>query len=246
LIDAPQRRGLAMLVMVVSSVNISFGGLVLRSMEDADAWQINFYRSLAFGAVIGLIMLLRYGSATAARVGQIGWPGIYGGLLLSCAGIAFLQAITNTTVANTLFMLSAIPFITAALAWVFLGESLKQATFVTMIAAALGVGVMVVEGLGTGSAYGNLMAIGTALGFSGFAVIVRRHRQVDMLPALLVSALIISLLSVVLRWDDLAISLWPGKRDVHLRVAPSGGGRTDSVHAARIRTGPDLGLGLHK
>lgn len=207
LIDAPQRRGLAMLVMVVSSVNISFGGLVLRSMEDADAWQINFYRSLAFGAVIGLIMLLRYGSATAARVGQIGWPGIYGGLLLSCAGIAFLQAITNTTVANTLFMLSAIPFITAALAWVFLGESLKQATFVTMIAAALGVGVMVVEGLGTGSAYGNLMAIGTALGFSGFAVIVRRHRQVDMLPALLVSALIISLLSVVLRWDDLAISM---------------------------------------
>jgi drug/metabolite transporter (DMT)-like permease len=197
-----------MAVMVASSISISFGGLVLRSMEDADAWQINFYRSLAFGAVICVIMLLRYGNESATRVRQIGRPGICGGLLLSCAGIAFLQAITNTTVANTLFMLSAIPFITAALAWVFLRESLRRATLVTMVAAALGVGVMVAEGLGTGSSYGNLMAFGTALCFSGFAVIVRRHRQVDMLPALMVSAVVIALLSVALRWDDLAVSLY--------------------------------------
>lgn len=196
-----------MVVMIVSSVNISFGGLVLRTMQDADAWQINFYRSLAFGAVIGVIMLFRYGSATPARMAQIGWPGIFGGLLLSCAGITFLQAITNTTVANTLFMLSAIPFITAALAWVFLREALRRATLVTMIGAAMGVGVMVLEGLGTGSTYGNLMALGTALGFSGFAIIVRRHRKVDMLPALIVSAVIIALLSALLRWDDLAIPL---------------------------------------
>jgi drug/metabolite transporter (DMT)-like permease len=195
-----------MAVMVASSVNISFGGLVLRSMEDADAWQINFYRSLAFGTVIGAIMLFRYGNESAARVRQIGRPGICGGLLLSAAGITFLQAITNTTVANTLFMLSAIPFITAALAWVFLREHLRRATLVTMVAAALGVCVMVAEGLGTGSSYGNLMAFGTALCFSGFAVIVRRHRQVDMLPALMVAAVVIALLAVVLRWDDLAIS----------------------------------------
>lgn len=206
-IDAPSRRGLAMVVMIVSSINISFGGLVLRSMQSSDAWQINFYRSLAFGTVIGVIMLLRYGSATPARLGQIGWPGICGGLLLSCAGIAFLQAITSTTVANTLFMLSSVPFITAALAWVFLREALRRATLFTMIGAAMGVGVMVLEGLGTASTYGNLMALGTALGFSGFAIIVRCHRQVDMLPALIVSAVIIALLSALLRWDDLVISL---------------------------------------
>ena len=63
-----------MAVMIVSSINISFGGLVLRSMEDADAWQINFYRSLAFGAVIGAIMLVRYGSNSVARFRQIGRP----------------------------------------------------------------------------------------------------------------------------------------------------------------------------
>ena len=35
-------------LMVVSSVLISFGGLILRNIEAADVWQINFYRSLAF------------------------------------------------------------------------------------------------------------------------------------------------------------------------------------------------------
>ena len=42
-IDIQPRRAFAMALMVVSSVGISFGGLILRSMEDADVWQINFY-----------------------------------------------------------------------------------------------------------------------------------------------------------------------------------------------------------
>lgn len=204
--EAPSRRGLAMAVMVVSSVAISFGGLVLRSMEDADAWQINFYRSIAFGAVICLIMLVRYRGGAIGRVREIGRAGLLGGVLLTLAGIAFLQAITNTTVANTLFTLSAIPFLTAGMAWVFLGEGLKRATLVTMVAAAIGVTVMMAEGITTGSAYGNLMALLTALCFSGFAVVVRRNRKVDMLPALLVSAGLIAALGLATRWGDLVLS----------------------------------------
>lgn len=124
----------------------------------------------------------------------------------------------------------------------FLRESLRRATLVTMTAVALGVGVMVVERLGTGSAYGNLMALGTALGFSGFAVIVRRYRQVDMLPALLVSEIIIAPLSVALRWDDLAISL----RDILLCFlwggALSGLGNSIFIFASRHLVAAELTL----
>ena len=66
---APPRRAWAMGLMVLSSVGISFGGLVLRSMEAADAWQINFYRSIAFVAAILLVMALRYRSEER-RVGK--------------------------------------------------------------------------------------------------------------------------------------------------------------------------------
>jgi drug/metabolite transporter (DMT)-like permease len=205
--DAPSRRGFAMAIMIVSSIGISFGGLVLRSMSEADAWQINFYRALALAIAIASILIVQYRGQAFVQVRRIGRPGLASGALLTVAGITFLQAITNTTVANTLFTLSAIPFITAALAWLFLRETLQRATILTMLAAALGVGVMMVEGIGLGSLYGNGMALVTAFCFAGFAVIVRRNRQVDMLPTLMVSGLAMFVVSFILRWDDLAIPL---------------------------------------
>ena len=205
-VDAQPRRAFAMALMVVSSVAISFGGLILRTIDDADVWQINFYRSLALVAVVLTIMMFRYRGQTVAKVRQIGRPGLVAGALLAGAGVCFLQAITNTTVANTLFTLSAIPFISAVLAWLFLREGIQRSTLLTMIAAALGVGVMMAEGIGSGSFYGNGMALLTALLFSSYAILVRRHRDIDMLPALMVSGVLIVVLSAVLRWDDLGIS----------------------------------------
>ena len=58
-------------------------------------------------------------------------------LCLTVAGLAFMQALAHTTVANTMFTMAAIPFITAGLAWVFLREKLSALTVITMLAAAL-------------------------------------------------------------------------------------------------------------
>lgn len=203
----PSRRVWAMGLMIISSVGISFGGLVIRSVESADVWQINFYRSVALVVMVALIMVMRHGRAVIARTRDIGRPGLLAGVILAGAGICFLQSVTNTTVANTLFMLSAIPFFTAALAWVFLGEQLMRATILAMCAAAVGIIVMVSGGIGAGSLYGNMMGLLTALCFSCYTIIVRRHRGIEMLPALVVSGSTIIVIALVLRWGDLAISL---------------------------------------
>lgn len=197
--DAPgaqSGRSRAMGLMIVSSVTISFGGLVIRMMEGADVWQIGLYRSIVIIALIGTIMIWRYGNGALAKVRGIGWAGVAAGLMLSAAGIFYLQAITNTTVANTLFTLSAIPFFTAALARVLLGERLKRVTLLTMILAACGITIMVAGSITAGSAYGNLMALATALCFSGYAIIVRRNRGIEMLPVLIVSSGVMALICV--------------------------------------------------
>ncbi|MEO9874902.1 MAG: DMT family transporter [Anderseniella sp.] len=203
----PSRRAWAMGLMIVSSVSISFGGLVIRAIEAADVWQINFYRSVALVVMVALIMSLRHGRAAMTRTRGIGRPGLLAGVMLAGAGICFLQSITNTTVANTLFMLSAIPFFTAALARVFLGERLMRTTVMAMCAAAVGIVVMVSGGIGAGSLYGNMMGLLTAFCFSCYTIIVRRYRGIEMLPALMVSGCIIIVISLVLRWGNLAIPL---------------------------------------
>ena len=115
----PSLRAWAMGLMIVSSVGISFGGLVIRTIETADVWQINFYRSVALVVMIALIMSLRHGRASIAHTHGIGRPGLLAGVMLAGAGICFLQSVTNTTVANTLFMLAAAPFIAALLGFVY-------------------------------------------------------------------------------------------------------------------------------
>jgi len=204
---APPRRLFGMILMVVSSVLISFGGLIMRNMEQADTWQINFYRALALLSSIALILAIQHRRSTLATIRKIGRSGLLGGALLAVAGITFLQALTHTTVANTLFTLSAIPFITAALARIFLKESLQRATLLTMLLAAVGIFAMVAEGIGLGSGYGNAMALVTAVCFAGFAVIVRHNRHIDMLPTMLVSAALIALVALAVRFDDLGITL---------------------------------------
>jgi len=204
-VDALPRRGWAMGLICVSSLAISFGGLIMRNIEVADAWQVNFYRGLSFMAAIATILLIQYRGRTWHRVRRIGRPGLVGGVLLAIAGLAFVQSLTLTTVANALFTLGAIPFFTAALAWVFLREALRPITATTMLIAGAGIVVMVGGGIGGGSILGNLLALLTALSFSAFAVIVRRHRDIDMLPALLVSGLVILAVTTAAKSGDLDI-----------------------------------------
>jgi len=201
------RRGYATALMVISSIMISFGGLLIRLMEEADVWQIMVYRSAALIFVISLIMVAQFGTATPATVRAIGRPGLLAGVLMAGATFSFLQSITNTSVANTLFMLSGIPFFTAALARVILKEPLTRNTLITMICASVGMVVMVAGGIGTGSLYGNLMGLVTALCFSGYAIIVRRHRGVEMQPVLLVAGVLVLAVSLMVTWRDLAIPL---------------------------------------
>jgi len=203
------RRLFAMGLMVISSVMISFGGLISRYIEVADAWQINIYRSGSIFAVVLGILVFQYRGQVVVKITKIGRPGLVGGTLLAIAGMAFMQALTTTTVANALFTLSAIPFFTAGLAWVFLREALTRVTLITMAAAAVGVGIMVGGGIGGGSLYGNAMALITAIGFAGFAVIVRKYRHIDMLPTMLVSGLILAIVAGIVRYD----ALWVGWYD---------------------------------
>ena len=201
------RHGYAMLLMVIGSIAISFGGLVQRHIEVATAWQVNVYRSLGMLLAIGAILAIQNRGQVIGTLLGVGRYGILAGALLTVAGICFIQALTHTTIANALFVLGAIPFFAAALARIFLGEKLRRATLVTMVFAGFGLGLMVAKGIDSGSGFGNVMALLTALSFASYAVIVRYRRRVEMLPVLLISSLCIILISIAVSRGKLAIPL---------------------------------------
>ena len=203
-----KQRRQAMLLMVLGSVLISFTGLIIRDMDTAGAFQINLYRWLSLFGTTFIILFWYYRASAINKILEVGRPGVAASSLLALAGICLIPSITTTTVANTLFICGSIPFITALLAWIFLNEKISKPTLFTMAVAGSGVGLMMFSGLGLNSIYGPLMALVTAISFSGYAVLLRKNKNIEMLPCLLISGLIMSAFCLLLLLGDIRIS-WP-------------------------------------
>ncbi len=187
----PTQKSMAINFLLFSTLGISFGGLIMRQFETADAWQITFYRNLAFFIVIFAFTLLNYRSGSFKMIINLGMPSLIAASFLAIANICFIHSLKNTSVANTLFTLSTIPFVTAALAYFLLNEVITKRTFLIMFCAFLGISLMVSEGLRANQSVGILLAFCTALSFSSFAIILRKYRYLDMIPCLLISAILV-------------------------------------------------------
>ena len=193
--------------MTLGSIVISFNGLVLRNIDFADNWTVIFYRAIAYSSAIFLFLFFKYRSIIILQITNIGTFGWLAGLVLGCSNVCFILSMTSTTVANSIFTISLIPFITAVLAFFLLREKLARITIYTMISAFSGVLIMFYGSLQVGEIWGNMLALFTAVSFSIFTLILRSNKAVDMLPCLLLSGLIAITVSFVVKMDSLQISL---------------------------------------
>ena len=169
--------------VLLSGAGMSLGGLFIRSIQEAGEWQILFWRSLGIVAALLIYITVRGQGRVIRTFRAAGAKSVVAGLCLATGFTCFVFSMTHTTVANTLFMLSAAPFLTAVFSRVLLGEDVTRGTWLAMLGAAAGIAIMVGEGLATGDLFGNLMALAAAAGFAGFSIALRSGRAVDMMPA---------------------------------------------------------------
>ena len=200
-------RNLSILLLITGSVGISFGGLIMRNINNADPWQITFYRSLAFLFSITLVLIYRHNSDILTSIKKIGYPGIAGGFFLMIAQILYVQSFAHTSIANALFTFSTIPFISALLAFIFLKEKISTTTIVTMFFAFIGIFIMIKDGLETGGFYGNIIALICAFCFSTFVIILRKSRNNDMLPVNLISSVLVLIVSFAISLGEINVPI---------------------------------------
>ena len=181
-------RGVA--YVMVAGCFWSLAGILIRNIEAADEWQILFVRSAAVFVSLLLVLLFRYRGNLVRPFAQAGLAGLIGGACLGIAFAAYIFALTGTTVANAVFILSAGPILTAVLAWVLLGERVRRATWIATVVAMIGIAVMVIDGVNAGALFGNVMALCAVTGFAAFAVALRWGGDTDMLPAACVAGLV--------------------------------------------------------
>ena len=181
---------MALLLVIASSFANSANGLIVRSMESANDWQIVFYRSWFLAGAIAIVFAVQSRGRVAAALRDLRPWMVLGSVLIAAVNTLFILSITHTTVANTMFLLSGAPFFAALLGRLVLGERVARGVWVAMSVALFGMAVMLWEGMGAGTLYGNSLALLAAVCFGAFAVVLRKGRGINMLPIVVFGAVL--------------------------------------------------------
>ena len=157
-----------------------------------------FWRGLLVCLTLTVGLLAMQRTKVLAKLFAIGRPGLVFSLLFSVNSFSFVLAVETTTVANALVLISAAPFFAAIIARVFLRESVRRQTWIAILAAMVGILVIVSDSLGGGALLGDMAALVTALGLAIQFNILRRYRSVNMIPAMALGNLITALVALPL------------------------------------------------
>ena len=194
------------ILVLLGGFSLSWGGLIIRSFENASIWQILFYRSLFFLWALIIFLFLTYGKETLKKIKIAGTPGLIGGFFLSGSYVAYMYSMTETSVANVVFIISTQTIFLPVIAYFFLKEKISPRGMVAIVLAMIGVLLMIGDSLGTGSLYGNLAALAIPVNFSILILIIRKYPKVDMIPAIFYAG-ILSCIYGLLLLESVSISL---------------------------------------
>ncbi len=188
-------------LVAVATIIWASGGLFTRLLP-FDLWTIVFWRGIFATLFIGAYVLFRFGRATLTVVSRAGFEGLLVAIFSAATIILFPAAFQHTSVANAFTIVTALPFVTAAIAWLWMRERPSMATMVASGFALLGIVIMVGPTAG-GPRLGDLLALLGVISQGLMTVIIRRNPNVRMLPMAWVAVV----LSVVVSYP-LAEQLW--------------------------------------
>jgi drug/metabolite transporter (DMT)-like permease len=240
----------AVLVMVAAALMWSIAGVVTRHLQTAHSFEVTFWRS-AFNALALVVLLsaLRGPRVLLASLRSGGKALWVSGVCWAVMFTAFMLALTLTTVANVLVTMAIGPLLTALLSRGLLGHRLPARTWLAIALAGAGIAWM----------YGHEVSAGDARQLLGTAVAVcvpvaaavnwtllqhlkgQQGGGADMLPAVLVGALLSALITLPLALpfaaSRLDLSLLALLGVVQLAIPC-----LMAVAAARVLSGPEASL----
>jgi len=246
-------RPQALATMLAATLMWSIAGVVSRWLDGAAAFEVTFWRS-AFNAIALVLLLLvirgpQRLATTLRRGGRALWLS---GLCWSVMFTAFMVALTLTSVANVLVTMAVGPLFTALLSRAALGHRLAPRTWVAIALAGIGIAWMHGANVQGGDArqwLGTLVALAVPVAAAVNWTLLqhlkthaaRGGEAEDMLPAVLLGALISAALALPLAWPLQASAHdigWLAMLGVVQLAIPC----LMAVVAARVLSGPELSL----
>ena len=195
----------AVMLMIACTMMWSIAGVVTRHLENAKSFEVTFWRSFFTLVSLAIILPIVHGKALLSKFKQDGLYLWISGMCWSIMFTAFMTALTMTSVANVLITLSLGPMLTALFARVFIGHQLPVRTIIAIVVAGLGIAYMYAAQINLNDMKqltGMLVALGVPIAAAVNWTLVQHSQahghDVDLVPAVMVGALISSLVTLPL------------------------------------------------
>jgi drug/metabolite transporter (DMT)-like permease len=193
-------RGRAVALMLAAPVLWSSAGVITRHIERAEAFEQVLWRSFfAFAFVAGFLIFTGRNPLQAMR--SAGAAGVFSGAMWAVMYTAFIFALSLTTTANTLVMMSISPLLTVVCARIVLTDPIPLRTWIAALAAMAGIAVMFGFSADEDSRHvgGMLIALAIPIASALNVVALRAHAaRVDLVPAVMLGGLVSSLIALPL------------------------------------------------
>ena len=201
------RRAVAL--MIVTTLLWSMAGVVTRQLDAARSFEVTFWRSLFNALVLAFALSIMRGPALWRNIARARWPLWASGVCWAVMFTGFMVAMTLTTVANVLLVMAICPLVTALFARQFLQQRLPARTWLAIIAGGAGIAWMFGgESARGASPIGTLVALGVPLAAATNWTVLQfvthgkpgsaAPQAIDMLPAVLIGALLSALATLPL------------------------------------------------
>ena len=197
------------LLVFLGAFCLSFGGIIVKSFESANLWQILFWRQTFFAIIVALYLLLSYKKNVFKSFYNSGLSGFIAGFVLSIGFAAYVFSMYNTTVANTNFIITTETIFLAVFGYFFLKEKINLITFISIVLGMSGVLLILGNSLSIQSNeqfIGNIVAFLAPISFAILVVIIRKYPNVDMVPAQFTAGILAAIIGYFIA-GKLSISL---------------------------------------
>jgi drug/metabolite transporter (DMT)-like permease len=193
----------AIAVMAIAAIMWSIAGVMTRQLDAARGFEVTFWRSVFAGLFVFGALFWQRGKGAFHAIHAAGRWGIVSGLMWGVMFCCFMLALTMTTVANTLIVMSLAPLLTALLALSFLKQRIAVRTWIAIVIALLGMLWMFsgsVDG-DNGKSVGILIAFGVPIAAAVNVITMKKAGQtVDLIPAVLLGSVFSLLAMLPLAW----------------------------------------------
>jgi len=197
------------LLVFMGAVCLSFGGLIVKSFEGANLWQILFWRQTFFAIIVALYLVITYKKNFFKSFYKSGLSGFIGGLFLGIGFVAYVFSMYTTTVANTNFIITTETIFLAVFGYFFLKEKINLITFISIVLGMSGVLLILGNSLSIQSSeqfIGNIVAFIMPISFAILVIVIRKYPSVDMVPAQFIAGVFAAIIGYFIA-GKLSISL---------------------------------------